>query len=246
MSNLYHDLAGVYEAMYQSFIDYEAEFHFYSGILNNYQKTSILEIGSGTGNLAQYFCKHDFTYSGLDYSPDMIALARAKGIDASFTVGDMRSFELDQRFESVIMAGRTISYLLLNEEVMQTFSNSFRHLLPKGVLCFDFIDASQFIPSLIKEKTIEHEATFDGIHYRRKSDWKVQLDTGMGLDWDATYFKNTANGWVEIGTDHSSIRTFTLHEIEIFLALNHFQINEVIARPSYAFPTYVIVAQRLD
>lgn len=246
MSNLYHDLAAVYEAMYQSFIDYEAEFHFYSGLLDKYQKTSVLEIGSGTGNLAQYFCENGFSYSGLDYSEDMIALAKAKGIAASFRVGDMRTFQLDQRFESALLAGRTISYLLHNEEVMKTFSNIFTHLLPHGLLCFDFIDASQFIPSLQAGKTIEHEATFEGVHYRRKSHWQVQLATGMGLDWASTYFKNTDNGWVKIGSDHSTIRTFTRQEIEIFLQLNGFEIKETIARLSYAFPTYVIVAQRKD
>lgn len=246
MSNLYHDLAAVYEAMYQTFIDYEAEFDFYSNILHRYEKRSVLEIGSGTGNLAQYFCENDFAYSGLDYSKEMVALAEAKKMPASFTVGDMRAFQLNEQFESVLLAGRTISYLLQNEEVMKTFSNSFKHLLPKGLLCFDFIDASQFIPTILNGKTIEHEAHFEGTHYRRKSDWKIELDTGMGLDWRSTYFKKAGKEWVEIGTDHSSIRTFTLHEIEIFLSLNHFKILEVIARPSYAFPTYVIVAQRQD
>ena len=33
MANLYTDLAEVYEAMYQTFIDYEEEYQFYADIL---------------------------------------------------------------------------------------------------------------------------------------------------------------------------------------------------------------------
>ena len=53
------------------------------------------------------------------------------------------------------------------------------------------------------------------------------------------------NKLIEIGQDHSNLRTFTVNEIEIFLFINGFKIKEIIDRPSYFFPTYVFVAEKL-
>ena len=66
----------------------------------------------------------------------------------------------------------------------------------------------------------------------------------MNLKWDATYYKKAEKELVKIGKDNSIIRTFTLNEIEIFLTINQFSIKEVIEKEAYAFPTYVIVAER--
>ena len=63
MSNLYQKLAAVYEAMYHSFIDYQEEYFLYGGLLKKDQKTQVLEIGCGTGNLVPYFIENGFDYT---------------------------------------------------------------------------------------------------------------------------------------------------------------------------------------
>lgn len=242
MGNLYGDLAQVYEAMYQTFIDYPAEYSFYSGLLKKYYKKEVLEIGSGTGNLAIRFSENGFKYIGLDYSKDMINIARTKMPKGTFLEGDMRDYQLNSPVESTIITGRTISYLLDNESVHQTFSNIYKNSTSDGILCFDFIDASQFIPSIAQGRTITHEAVYQNELYSRESYWSLNLDGGMNFQWDATYFKKEKNTFIKIGADNSVIRTFTLQEMEIFLTINHFEIKEVIEKPAYAFPTFVIVA----
>lgn len=77
MDNLYSDFTKKYEAMYQTFIDDE-EYLFYSQILKKYKKDNLLEIGSGTGNLAHHFSQNNFDYQGLDYSEVMIKMAKSK------------------------------------------------------------------------------------------------------------------------------------------------------------------------
>jgi len=244
MGNLYHDLATVYEAMYQTFINYDEEYIFYSQILKKHNKSEVLEIGSGTGNLAQRFLANQFKYKGLDYSQDMIAIAKKKVPNGLFLEGDMRSFQLLYLVESALITGRTISYLLKNEEVNATFSTIYNNLKSKGILCFDFIDANQFIPTIANGKIVTHKAFYKGIHYSRTSHWSLNLDGGMNLKWDAVYYKKKGKELVKIGTDNSVIRTFTLNEMEILLDINQFEIKEVIDKPAYAFPTYVIVAGR--
>jgi len=58
MNTLFTDkMASVYDAMYQTFIDYNEEYDFYNTLIQKYGSQSTLEIGSGTGNLALRFFK---------------------------------------------------------------------------------------------------------------------------------------------------------------------------------------------
>lgn len=244
MGNLYKNLAKVYEAMYQTFINYPEEYAFYSGLLVKYEKREVLEIGSGTGHLAQYFLDDNFQYQGLDYSAEMIEIANQKVPTGQFLQGDMRNFKLKKSVESVIITGRTISYLLKNEDINDTLSVIYKNLKPKGILCFDFIDANQFIPTIAKGKNITHQASFKNKHYSRDSYWSLDLNDGLNVKWDATYFEGVGAQRKEIGTDNSTIRTFTINELEVYLEINQFRVKEIIEKSSYAFPTYVIVAER--
>ena len=86
MGNLYNQLAAVYEAMYQTFIDYKAEYEFYSELLLKYKKNEVVEIGCGTGNLVPYFLENNFNYIGLDLSENMIEIAKNKIPNGDFRI----------------------------------------------------------------------------------------------------------------------------------------------------------------
>lgn len=244
MSNLYKELAQVYEAMYHTFIDYKEEYEFYSQILKKYHKKEIVEIGCGTGNLVYYFLTNGFDYTGLDLSEEMIQMAKEKVQDCEFIQADMRHFTLKKQVQSILITARTISYLSTNEDVNTTFQTIANNLQQGGILCFDIIDANKFIPMIAQKQEIIHEATANNIDYRRESIWNISLKHGMDLTWQSSYHKKEAGKWTEIGQDYSNVRSFTLNEIEIFLSLNGFVVKEAIERPSYFFPTYVIVAEK--
>jgi SAM-dependent methyltransferase len=55
-------------------IDYE--FNLYHQLLLKYNCNSEVEIGCGTGNLAQRFTKNSIEYIGIDISDDMLAIAK--------------------------------------------------------------------------------------------------------------------------------------------------------------------------
>lgn len=230
--------------MYTTFIDYKEEYEFYSKILKELGVNSLLEIGSGTGVLATYFITNGFQYLGLDLSEEMLQIAREKNKGCNFLNADMRSFTLDKQVESILMAGRTISYLNTNEDVNGAFKNSYSNLEEGGIFCFDFIDANVFIPSISIGKEIAHEASYEKMNYVRKSKWSPNLKQGMNFNWESKYYKKEGDTLIKIGEDNSVIRTFTMNEIEIFLEINNFDIKKKIKKATYAFPTYVIVAQK--
>jgi SAM-dependent methyltransferase len=244
MSSLYHSLSEIYEGMYQTFINYDDEFRFYSKILSSHQCESLVEIGCGTGHLAQRFTQGKFQYSGLDLSEDMLTIARRKTPDAKFMAGDMRDFHLADKQDSCIITGRTLSYLITNMDVLAMFKSVHQNLKSNGIVCFDLIDALKFIPKITTEK-IQHTAVVNGERYSRDSYWKINPSQSWTFDWLSVYQRKKDDGsYEEIGRDNSTIRSFTEDEITLFLTLTGFEVKNIIVRPSYAFDTLVFVAQR--
>jgi SAM-dependent methyltransferase len=243
MNNLYTSLADVYDAMYRTFINYDDEFKLYSEILKNSQCNDVLEIGCGSGNLAGKFIENGFRYCGLDLSDEMLAIAKKNYPQGKFVRADVRNLNLKDKFQSAVITGRTISYLLSNKDVHDSFVSINKHLKSKGILCFDFIDANRFIPQIKEGEKVVHLASFQGKDFLRESFWKINFQQSWSFDWRSVYYEQTGGELKIIGEDNSTIRAFTKDEIVLFLKLSGFEIKEIRNRPSYAFDTFVITAQ---
>ena len=245
MNNLYSDLAEVYELMYQTFINYEEEFLFYSKLLESGNCQTVIEIGCGAGQLAPRFAQAGLLYTGLDLSVEMLAIARQKHPELTFLQADMRHFDLKSPKDGAIMTGRTISYLLEGQDVSDCFNAVRENLKKGGLFCFDFIDASRFIPRINETEKITHHANHGERRFFRDSFWKMNLAHAWAFDWRSIYFEEQATGPIKIGEDQSTIRTFTKDEMLLFLNIAGFEVLECLDRPSYAFDTYVMVARSL-
>ncbi|RUT71872.1 class I SAM-dependent methyltransferase [Flavobacterium cupreum] len=246
MANLYDGkMAAIYDAMYQTFVNYDEEYAFYNNLLQENNCSSILEIGSGTGNLAKRFDENKQNYQGLDYSESMIEIAKERNKNCSFIQGDMRDFKLENPVDAILITGRSTSYLITNSDINRTFDALYKNTRDNGIIIFDFIDANRFIPFITENVLITHEAVYENVNYKRDSHWDVNnsLENFM-LDWSAEYY-TVVNGKKEIiENDFSTVRVFTLNEIELFLYLNNFEILKTIDRKTYAYDTYVIVAKK--
>lgn len=246
MANLYTGkMAAIFDAMYQTFIDYDEEYEFYNKLIQENKCNSILEIGSGTGNLAKRFQENNQNYLGLDYSQSMIDIAQERNKNSTFMQGDMRNFVLESPVDAIIITGRSTSYLINNEDIIDTFDSVSENLNENGVLIFDFIDANRFIPFVKENQTILHEATYEGTKYIRESHWETTPMENFMLDWSAQYYKIVDNEKEILLDDFSTVRVFTLNEIQLFLYLNNFEIIKTIDRKTYAYDTYVIMARKI-
>jgi SAM-dependent methyltransferase len=245
MQSLYSNgFEKIYDEMYQTFIDYKEEFAFYSAILKQHQKNQVLEIGCGTGNLARIFTDHKYAYSGLDFSPDMITLCKSKITKGDFILGDMTSFSLENKTESIIVTGRTSSYLLSNKDVSGFLKSAYNNLKTNGILCFDFIDANRFFKDIKGGKEVKHTAEFQQKKYERISFFNTNTSENLMFNWDAKYYEMNSNQTKLIAEDTSEVRAFTKNEWELFL--NNFELIEFIDRKSYAFDTFVVLAKKLN
>lgn len=248
MANLFiGEMAVIFDAMYQTFINYDKEYEFYNKLIQENNCKSVLEIGSGTGNLAKRFHDNNQNYLGLDYSQNMIDIAQEKNKDSNFMLGDMRNFELENPVDAIIITERSTSYLINNEDIIDTFESVYKNLNSNGVFIFDFIDANRFIPFIKENQLITHEAIYEGIQYIRESNWETTPLENFLLDWRVKYCRITdANEKEILMDDFSTVRVFTLNEIQLFLYLNKFEIIKLINRKTYAYDTYVIVARKIS
>jgi SAM-dependent methyltransferase len=245
MATLYDGkMAAIYDAMYQSFVDYDEEYDFYNSFIQENNCKTILEIGSGTGNLAKRFKEHGHDYIGLDYSQSMISIAQERNENCIFIQGDMRDFNLDKQVDAIIITGRSTSYLTTNEDVNETFASLFNNLTAEGIIVFDFIDANRFIPYINENQKIIHQAESGGINYIRESHWETTTLDNFMVEWDAKYYTVINEKKDLIANDFSTVRVFTLNEIQLFLYLNNFEILKTIDRKTYAYDTYVILAKK--
>lgn len=226
MTKLYSELAQVYHEMYKSIFDYEQEFLFYEGFLKKYKSRDILEIGCGTGNLAPYFLKNGYEYSGLDLYNEMLQIARQNHPEASFVQGDMRDLHLARNYESIIITGRSFCYMTTNKDVMAALQSIHRTLKKKGILIFDHFKADELVPNLKKESSQEVER--GDTKYRRVNRTSLNMETGWTWNWEAEYHIEKKGEEEKVIKDHSVLRAFTEDELRLFLQLNGFTVLEII------------------
>jgi SAM-dependent methyltransferase len=224
MTQLFSTLANVYHEMYQNIFDYDKEYDFYDAILkrNNCQK--ILEVGCGSGMLARRFLQNGYDYLGVDLFNEMLDIARTEVNANVFEQGDMRNLSFEQKFDAVLITGRSISYVIENKGIMDTLNGIYRSLKADGVLVFGFFEANGLFDNFNDfEQHIEH----GNKNIRRISKLKMNLETGWTYDWHATYIIE-GNGKTETYEDQSTLRAFTKDEILLFLKLTGFKLKELI------------------
>lgn len=72
----------------------------------------LLDVGCGTGHWARFFSERGFAVAGIDVSPAMIRVARAKGVPgASFTIADAHELPFDYGRFDVAVAITTLEFV---------------------------------------------------------------------------------------------------------------------------------------
>jgi len=120
---------------------------------------SVLELACGTGRIAIRLAQSGASVVGLDLSSDMIEVVRSKSAglsNARWVEGDMRSFDLGQLFELVLIPGHAYQNLTTPQEQLACLECIRRHLRPGGVLAVHLdhinIENTRWLGDLCGEK----------------------------------------------------------------------------------------------
>ncbi|MFT8246968.1 class I SAM-dependent DNA methyltransferase [Roseomonas sp. BN140053] len=160
------------------------------------QRGPVLELACGTGRLTLPIARDGHEVVGLDTSRTMLAAAKRKAreqvLPVRFLLGDMRDFELGQRFGTVIISCNSLAHLTQTEEVRACLAAVRRHLMPAGVLAFDVVRPDLGLlsrpegevrrldlgPNPSSAVEAEEVASYDPIAQVRVAQWYVRHSEG--------------------------------------------------------------------
>ena len=98
---------------------------------------TILDVGCGTGAHARALIDLGFAVDGIDVEPTFVTIASAKCPEGAFTVADMRTMELEARYDAVMCLFSAIGYVRSVDTLELAIHRMSEHLEPGGVLLVD-------------------------------------------------------------------------------------------------------------
>ena len=105
---------------------------------------SVLELCCGTGRVGIPLIKAGFHYTGIDISRPFLKSAKDKtcGLNGNyaFQYGDMRTFKLKKKFDSVLIPFNALAHLYSYKDVEACFQSVREHLRKNGLFIFNIFN----------------------------------------------------------------------------------------------------------
>jgi SAM-dependent methyltransferase len=148
---MYKQLADYYDEIYH-FKNYQKEAEKIETLIQQYKKSSgnrLLDVACGTGSHIAYLRQH-YVVEGLDFSPEMLRLARKKHPEVVFHRGDMTTFKLDNRFDVITCLFSAIGHVKTKVRMRRAVRNMASHLQRGGLVILEpWITPSNFKKGLV-------------------------------------------------------------------------------------------------
>lgn len=131
---VYNELAWI-DNILASPESYEEEAMTYIKAIRRYvsvPSAAMLHLGCGAGGHDFHFKKY-FIVTGVDISEGMLDLAKTRNPEVTYVKGDMRTVNLNKKFDIVIIPD-SIAYMTTLEHLTATMKNAAAHMNPNGVI----------------------------------------------------------------------------------------------------------------
>lgn len=148
MADLHYDHPRL-AALYDSDSGWSADREFYLNLAGE-TPIDILDLGCGTGLICNAYAAKGHHVTGLDPSASMLDIARKTlhGKQINWHEAFSQNFELNKKFDLIIMTGHAFQVLLTDEDVVDTFRMVKNHLKPNGIFTFESRNPNIDWPSL--------------------------------------------------------------------------------------------------
>ena len=157
---MYDDFAKIYDRFQKT--DYNKFTEFYESVFDRLDVTpkTVVDLGCGSGAVTIPLARAGYEVTGIDISPDMLAVAQNKadeaGLDILFLNMDMRTFALPAPVDCVISALDCVNYLEGLEDAGAAFERVYDSLRDGGVFIFD-INSEYKLSSILGNNTFVYE-----------------------------------------------------------------------------------------
>lgn len=139
------DYARYYNLLYKD-KDYAGEAQYVHDLIQKYKPgaKTILNLGCGTGSHDFELAKLGYDVTGIDLSPEMLAVAnkrfstqKAQIANLTFIQGDIRTARLNKMFDVVISLFHVMSYQTTHDDLQAAIYTAKTHLNAGGLFLFD-------------------------------------------------------------------------------------------------------------
>lgn len=176
----------------------------------------VLELGSGTGRVLLPIARAGIAATGLDLSPAMLDVLRAKRPPAGLRLvtGSMTDFDLGaDRFALIFAAFRPFQHLCTVEEQLGCLAAVRRHLAPGGRFAFDV-----FAPDLARIAVAE-EPEHEEVRFEQDGETVVRyaaLARDLAMQVTTVRFRfERRRGDVVVGEERVTFRMRWFHRYEL-------------------------------
>ncbi|RHR49597.1 class I SAM-dependent methyltransferase [Parabacteroides sp. AF17-28] len=155
----------IYDAnIYDGLNTFLSDLQFYKKWLPKNKDAKILELCCGTGRLTIPIAKDGYNICGVDYTSSMLEQAKVKasgvGLDINFIEADIRTLDLQEKFDLVFIPFNSIHHLYKNEDLFKTLMCVRNHLKEGGLFLFDCFNPNiHYIVEGEKEQEVIAEYT---------------------------------------------------------------------------------------
>ena len=196
----------------------------------------VLELGCGTGRITIPIAKAGHQIWGLDISEPMLDVLWEKAkceneitnANLNISIGDMRNFELNQKFKLIFIPFRTFQSLITDQEQKYCLKCCHDHLTDDGIFIVNvfkpwgLIDRSWVQPEQTDYETIEDGIKIKRTHICKRVDLKNQV-----IYPTLIYYVTDKNGKTEKYYEHLAMKYYYVDQLRELLQKSGFEvINE--------------------
>ena len=224
--------ARYYDAYYTTFLDYGTHCDRMGEIFKEHGMESplrILDIACGTGTHCIELSQRGHSCVGIDVSPEMIQEAMSKMVDMpakvcpQFLVQDMKSLDLEGKFDVAICMFGGFGYLERDEDLKRFFQSLRKNLRPEGLFLFEFWNVGGLKDSPYKTWG---KAPINDVMFYVLSESKYDFDQSV-LNISMEYLIHREGDMVNVFTEEHRVRIYSLSEIRHLLSTNRVEMLEV-------------------
>lgn len=213
-----------YDLLYQD-KNYQTEATYVLEKLKSYLPniSSMLDLGSGSGEHARFFCENGLKITGIELSKGMVEKAKSKNISLySPNQGDIRNFSLDQTFDVVISLFHVISYLTTNQDLINCFSQIYKHLQKGGIFLFDvwYLPAVMIQKPVVRVKRMENK----NIKVTRIAEPNHKIKENVVEVNFEVFIQDKTNNRLEVIKETHPMRYFSIPEITLLANMTGFDV----------------------
>lgn len=220
VGNLIYD-ANIYDGMNTNIADLQ----FYKRWLPQSKDARILELCCGTGRLTLPIAKDGYNIWGVDYTSSMLEQAKIKaskaGLKINFIEADIRTLNLQEKFDLIFIPFNSIHHLYKNEDLFKTLNVVRNHLKDGSLFLLDCFNPNiQYIVEGEKgQKVIAEYTTNDGREVLIKQTMRYENKTQVNrIEWH--YFINGEFNSIQ----NLDMRMFFPKELDSYLEWHGFNI----------------------